>query len=370
MEALFLRLGNEVRQGIHHMMGLVELAAEEPFTESQLNYLNRCREAANELLRTASDLAELARPEGFIAASATFSAYHAIGEIAGLMGALAERKDLSFHWTADACLAARLPGDKYLLQDMLRRVLDNAIRFTASGSVCLSAVCSTVRAESAVLTFEISDTGEGVPPNVLKDFDVDVSQSQIQGLSLRILRKRLAGLNGTISVVPNSPQGSVVRLSLPVTFATANPDEPSPAVTGASLSTLRLLVAEDSDASFLLFKSYVKTGGHRVSRALNGVEAVEMAKCGDYDFIVMDVNMPRMDGYSATRQIREWETEQGRTHLPILLLSADDLERQTRFGGAAGCSGYLTKPTTKTQVVAALNYYARTPLEPTGLLLH
>ena len=71
----------------------------------------------------------------------------------------------------------------------------------------------------------------------------------------------------------------------------------------------------------------------------------------------MDVNMPGMDGYSATRLIREWETEHGRTRLPILLLSADDLDRQVRIGGAAGCSGYLTKPTTKAQVLAALNFY-------------
>ncbi len=68
-----------------------------------------------------------------------------------------------------------------------------------------------------------------------------------------------------------------------------------------------------------------------------------MVKRGDYDFIVMDVNMPHLDGYAATRLIREWETERGRAHVPILLLSADDLGRQARLGAIAGCSGYLTK---------------------------
>jgi CheY-like chemotaxis protein len=134
-------------------------------------------------------------------------------------------------------------------------------------------------------------------------------------------------------------------------------------VNGSSLPPLRLLLAEDNDNSFRLFMSYVKAAGHTVSRVLNGAEAVEMAKHGDYDLIVMDVNMPRLDGYAATRLIREWETEQGRARLPILLLSADDLERQVRLGGAAGCSGHLTKPTTKAQVLAALNYYAHAPLK-------
>ncbi len=365
MEPLLLRLGNEVRQSLHHMLGLIELTAEEPLSESQSRYLDRFREAADQLLRTASDLGELARPGEAAAAGCAFNAPEAIGEIVGLMGALAERKGLSFHWTADAGLPTRVLGEKYLLQDVLRRLLDNAIRFTAAGNIRLSATRSA-RADSTVLTFEVSDTGAGMPQEVLEDFDGDVSQPGSQGLSLRILRKRLADLNGAISITPNSPHGTTIRVDFPVTPAPGNPEDTAPAVNGYALPPLRLLVAEDSDDSFLLFTSFVKSECHVVSRALNGAEAVDMAKRGGYDFIVMDVNMPRMDGYTATRLIREWETEQGRARLPILLLSADDLERQVRIGGAAGCSGYLTKPTSKAPVIAALNYFARGAQETAG----
>ncbi len=364
MESLFLRLGNEVRQGLHHMLGLMALAAEEPLSRSQLDYLDRCREAADQLLRTSGDLAELSRPQRSAAPGAAFDAAQAVGEIAGLMGALAKRKGLSFHWAAEPCLSSRLLGDKSLIQDMLRRLLDNAIRFTPSGSVRLSAACSGPPAENPLLTFEISDTGTGMPLEVAEDADANLSHPRTQGLSLRVLRKRVAELNGTISIAPNEPHGTKVRFSLPATFASARPDAPSAAENGSSIPTLRLLVVEDSDASFFLFDSYVKTEGHHVSRALNGADAVEMAKHDDYDFIVMDANMPCVDGYTATRLIREWETGQGRARLPILLLSADDLERQVRFGGAAGCSGFLAKPTTKAKVLAALNYYARVPREP------
>jgi CheY-like chemotaxis protein len=367
MEPLFLRLSNEVRQDLHHILGLIDFAAEEPLSENQLNHLNRCREAADQLLRTTNDLAELSRPGGSAAANvsfnASFDASGAIHEVADLMGALAKRKGLSFQVAADLGRIGRVLGDKYLLQDMLRRLLDNAIQFSPSGHIRLSAVCSPALSGSAVLAIEVSDTGQGVPRDVLDDFDVDLGHARLQGLSLRILRQRLADQNGSISIVPNTPKGTTVRIALPVTFAAAGADPESPAANDSSHSPLRLLVVEDSEDSFLLFKSYIKAEGHQVTRALDGFQAIEMVKHGDYDFIVMDVNMPKMDGYAATRLIREWETEQGRTRMPILLLSADDLGRQVRLGGAAGCSGYLTKPTTKGQVVAALNYYA---LQPAG----
>ena len=364
MEPLFFRLGNEVRQGLHHILGLMELVAEEQI------YLDRCREAADQLQRTAGDLAELARPSGPPTRANTFNASDAIGEIACLMGALAERKGLSLTYSADPKFAVRVVGDEYVLQDMIRRLLDNAIRFTTAGSIHFKACCTGMRGDYAIFTFEISDTGPGIPQDVLNDFEADVSEPRMQGLSLRILRKRLKESNGQISIVPNSPHGATIRLSLPVTIVEAKPDDVAANVPGCSLSSLKLLIAEDSDDSFLLFKSYVKAEGHQVARALNGAQAVEMAKDGDYDFIVMDVNMPRVDGYSATRQIREWETEQRRPRLPILLLSADDLERQVRIGGAAGCSGYLSKPTSKAQVLAALNYYSNAPHESAGSFIN
>jgi len=92
---------------------------------------------------------------------------------------------------------------------------------------------------------------------------------------------------------------------------------------------------------------------------MNGAEAVVMFQSGEYDFVVMDVNMPVMDGYTATALIRQHETEQGRPRLPILLFSADDENRQIHMGAAVGCSGYLTKPATKAQVLAALSFYAQ-----------
>jgi CheY-like chemotaxis protein len=121
---------------------------------------------------------------------------------------------------------------------------------------------------------------------------------------------------------------------------------------------LKLLVAEDSNDSFNLFQVYVRGEGHTVSRAFTGAEAVDMVKTNEYDLVMMDVDMPVMDGYTATRTIREWETRQGRTRIPIVLLSAESAQRQRRIGASIGCSGYLTKPAPREAVLRALSYFS------------
>jgi CheY-like chemotaxis protein len=361
-----LRLSNKVRETLHQIAGLIELASEEPLSETQSQYLSRCRESADQLVRTANDLAELDRGE-VAATVAPFASASTIGEVAELMGVLAARKGLKFDWSIDRSVPARILADKLLLQDTLRRLLDNAVRFTETGGVRLSVTTTNLTNHSAVLNFEISDSGPGIDQSILAAIE-STDDLRVQGLGLRIVRKRLAGLRGSFFVPVNSPAGSVVCFAMPVLIA----DDPkrSPEA-GAGRETegsprMAILVAEDSDDSFRLFQAYTKAGGYLISRAMNGAEAVEMFQAGEYDFVVMDANMPVMDGYTATRLIRQRETEQGRPRLPIVLFSTDDEKRQMHMGGAAGCSGYLTKPATKAQVLAALDFYALPVPRPRG----
>jgi CheY-like chemotaxis protein len=277
------------------------------------------------------------------------------------MGLLAHRKGLKFDYTLEGHVPVSVISDKILLQDILHRVLDNAIRFTESGSIGLVVTATESGLDWVVLTFDIADTGRGIAKEILfANLESLPSRLPRHGLGLMIVRNSLTGLGGEMSVISNSASGTTLRITIPT--AIAHIDTPAmpatPALSAFVPSQLRLLVAEDSNDSFLLFQSYLKAEGHHITRALNGAEAVEMVKTGGHDFIVMDVHMPVMDGYTATRLIRDWETEQGRARLPILLLSADDLATQIRIGAVAGCSGYLAKPTNKAQVLGALAYYA------------
>ncbi len=368
MESLLSRLGSEVRETLHHVTGLIGLVEEEPLSESQSRHLTRSRESADELLRTVNDLTELARPgatQNPVAGTpAAFALGDALVEIGDSMRTLAYRKGLTFDWMIDDAAPDRIAGDRDLIQDTLRRLIDNAIRFTNNGGVQL-AVTSTQPAEEPEVVFLIRDSGPGISEAVLEALESPLTASPLEGLGLRIVKKRSAELGGSMSISTDGC-GTIIRLSLPagVLAARVLPEgcataESAVAPDGHNPAPMRLLVAEDSDESFILIQAYSEAGGHHVVRALNGVLAVEMAKRCDYDLIVMDANMPIMDGYTATRMIRDWEARAGQARRTILLVSSDDLERQMQNGGAAGCSGYLTKPTTKGQILAALAYYTR-----------
>jgi CheY-like chemotaxis protein len=237
-------------------------------------------------------------------------------------------------------------GDGRLLQDLLRRAIESAMRTAPWGKIQMTAKAAGEQA----LAFEITATAADTP---VSEVEFAASDGLGAALGLSIVRKRLGLLGGHLTTAVEDGRATLL-MTIPYHSASSGANE------GAEVGApLNLLIAEDSDDSYLLIEAYLANEGHQLSRALDGAQALEMAKSGNYDFIVMDVKMPVMDGYTATRLIREWETEQGRARLPILLLSAEEAARQMRIGATAGCSGYLTKPATKAQVLAALSYYAR-----------
>jgi CheY-like chemotaxis protein len=346
METLLRRLGDEVRETLHQIMGLMELMTEEPLSERQSQYLSRCRASADQLLCDANDLAELAGVEFPRAEPVPFHVSSTIEEIAGLMWLLASRRGAAFSWRLEGDLPAMLQGDARLLQDLLRRAIESSMRMAPWGKIEMIAKAAADRS----LAFEITAAAAGPP---LSETEFAVSEGLGAALGLSIVRKRLGQLGGHLTTAVEGGRATLL-MTIPYPSASGYGDEE--AGVGAPLN---LLIAEDSDDSYLLIEAYLANEGHKLSRALDGAQALQMAKSGGFDFIVMDVKMPVMDGYTATRLIREWETEQGRARLPILLLSAEEAARQMRIGANSGCSGYLTKPATKAQVLAALSYYAR-----------
>ncbi len=349
MDALLRRLGDEVRESLHQIMGALDLMTEDPLSGNQRHYLDRCRASAEQLLSTANDMAELARTELPPPASAPFRVEGVIAEMAWLLRHMADRRDTEFDWHLDASVPEAISGDARLLQELLRKTVEGALYLAPRGKIHVE-----VRATAeGVLILETSAIATG---EMLSDPEYLTAEGLGPALGLSIVRKRLDQMGGKLSTFTEGARATLL-MTLPYTPAGDwNWNAPENDATGASLN---LLIAEDSDDSFFLLQAYVANQGHQLTRALNGAQAVEMVKSGRYNFVVMDVKMPVMDGYTATRLIREWETEQGRARLPILLLSAEEAAVQMRTGAMAGCSGYLTKPATKAQVLTALEFYAR-----------
>jgi len=363
-KSLLFKLEHELRQSLHHLMGMLELAAEEPLSPAQMGHLSECRAGADRLLQIADDVAELAAPDRLHPPGSTFCLTTIVEEVADIMLPLARRKGLEFNLSVDPSIPTYVFSERDTIQDMLRRLLDNSIKFTARGSVALSVTSAPLDpSDSALVVFDVIDTGPGITQAILDEFE-SPEGSLRTGVDLSVVQRRLDDMNGELTVLSSTSAGTAMRISLPLKLVIAAPppvEGPVGDPGGPPRGTLplRLLVAEDSNDSFNVFQVYVKGEGHAVSRAFNGSEAVDMVKANEYDIIVMDIDMPVMDGYTATRKIREWETQQGRTRIPIVMLSAESALRQRSVGASVGCSGYLTKPVPKSAVLKALNYFSR-----------
>jgi len=358
-DALLARLTTEVRHALHHVLGSLELAAEDPLSRQQSKYLGRCRESAHELLRIANDVSELADSGSFDQTPSKIQFSEMLEGFSNLIGIRAARKGLDLRWSVDRRIPRVVAGYRQAIEMVLYRLVDNSIKFTEHGEITLSVRQKSFDQRAGEIVIEMSDTGPGITQGVLDDLERPVSESRSRGLGLRLARKQLAEMGGYLDVISSDDRGTKLAIVFPVIIPTTEPGGGAVPDEHPRSAALRLLVAEDSDDSFAVFEAFVKDEGHFVTRAIDGADAVAKFKQGSFDVVVMDVNMPVVDGYTATRMIREWETLQGQARLPILLLSADDVGRQMRIGSAARCSGYLTKPTPKPELLFALRHYSQ-----------
>jgi signal transduction histidine kinase len=137
-KSLLLKLQHELRQSLHSIMGLLELASEETSSPAQAVYLSQCRSGADQLLQVANDVAELASTDRLASSGEIFCLSDMVEEVAGVMAALAHRKGLEFSWSVDPSVPKYVFSERDTIQDMLRRILDNSIKYTAHGSIALS----------------------------------------------------------------------------------------------------------------------------------------------------------------------------------------------------------------------------------------
>jgi CheY-like chemotaxis protein len=276
----------------------------------------------------------------------------------------------------DPGVTRRLVGDAKRLRQVLTNLLHNAIKFTEIGKVALRVEQDAADSRPGALTFSVTDTGVGIPADKLDAIferftQVDSSPTRREGgtgLGLAIVKHLVELLGGRMRV--SSTPGAGSRFSFNVRFGVRGADEgdvqktmPSIDLSSVRSLPLRLLVVEDSSDNRLLIQALLKDSKCRIDIAQNGAQAVDAVRATRYDVVLMDVEMPVMDGYTATRAIRLWETETGRAPTPIIALTAYARKEDEQSSLAAGCTAHLSKPVRKAQLTAAIARYAR-PDEP------
>jgi CheY-like chemotaxis protein len=366
-------LNGDARNAMHSILGFLELVSEGPLNLSQREYVKASRVAVDRHLRGIDDMnVVLGQVRHEKPVVADFAPADLFARLADVIGVVAAAKGLGLFCYIDSGVPALVSADQDRIGHALLRLAEAVVSALDGGQVHLNLRASPSGTD---LTLEICLPGRVLPPLLIhalqaEEFEFGASLSGDGGLGLAAARNLAIALGGRVEASTDSETGTRIAVSLPVAASTGtvsvrpNGVEPSPETHRA----LRILVAEDSEDSFQLFKAFLQGEPHAVARATNGAEAVELAITGTFDLLFMDICMPVMDGYAATRQIRELETGTDRPRMPIVVLSAEDLRAQRRQGALVGCSGHLSKPLRKHELLDAIRAFSRPPLPRVSIL--
>lgn len=353
-------MSHEIRNPLNVIAGMGEILSGTELMGEQRRYLDTLRKAGEHLQGLINDILDLSRIESgqLELEQIDFPLLGTLEGLHDLYTMTARDKGVDFRLEIDKSVPPFINGDPVRLRQIVVNLLGNAFKFTSRGGVTLSA-----RMDGSFLTVSVTDTGIGIPEDkqaaIFEKFtQVDASTTRKYGgtgLGLAICKRLTEMMGGPLKLASKAGEGSTFYFSIPIRKAegTALPVlEPKHAMPQKSI---RILLAEDSDDNALVVSAFLKSLPHELSRATNGLEAVKLYAEQSFDLILMDNQMPEMDGLTAVQEIRRFEERSGRTHTPILALTADSMKEDVERSISAGCDGHVTKPVTKQNLLASVS---------------
>ena len=323
-KSMFLaNMSHEIRTPLNGIMGMMQLLELTELDEEQQEYVQTAGNASRRLTNLLSDILDLSRIEaGKMQIQAEiFSLRDLCDSVTTLFMPLAGDKGLELKHSIAPFLPEKVIGDEKRMQQILFNLVGNSIKYTRQGRVSLelAALSPAEKEQNLQLCFRVQDTGIGIPEDKLKSLfepfmqvDGSITRSyQGAGLGLSIVRRLVELMDGEISIQSRVDEGTSVQVVLPVGLpAESAPVGHEEAAPGHSAETgLHILLAEDEPSGQLFIKRLLQSAGHRVTVAKNGEEALNLLPEHDFDCVLMDIQMPVLDGVQATKRIREMERE-------------------------------------------------------------
>ena len=349
-------MSHEIRTPMNAILGLTHiLTRSQPLTLQQQKYLKTLNTSSEGLLMLINDLLDIAKIEasGIEIEAIPFQLDVLLRDVVAMMSAKAEEKGLRVALDLDHIEGKWFRGDPTRIRQIITNLSSNAVKFTEKGAIVVRVTQVAADAGGETLSIAVADTGPGIEPEQLnKIFDKFTQADNTisrkfggTGLGLAISKTLAELMNGELSVTSALGEGSTFKLTVPLPFSAAE-DEAAPVVEDVAedAAQARILLVEDYEPNVLVAQTLLEGFGYRVDVAANGREAVDMAGRTAYQAVLMDVQMPVMDGYSATREIRRDETEKGSTAVPIIGVTAHALAGTRELCLAAGMNDFVSKP--------------------------
>lgn len=340
-------MSHEIRTPINGMVGMIDLTLLRGLPEEQTENLKIAKACAQQLLAIINDILDFSKMEAgkLSLERINFNLKDLVAEVIKAQGCRAEKKGLKVSCTFTANVPEVVCGDQSRLRQILNNLLDNAIKFTDQGAIRLE-ICR----DGDEIHFAVQDTGIGIADDdmskLFKDFSqVDGSITRKYGgtgLGLAISQHLVELMQGKMRVTSVKDQGSTFYFTLPLPAGKGGV-QAKPQETVLVLTPLRLLLVEDDAISRLVTEKILQDMGHSVDSADNGVKALELWQKNSYDVILLDIQMPDMDGIEVTRRLREME-QKGEQRTPIIALTAHALLGDRERFLAAGMDEYIAKP--------------------------
>jgi PAS domain S-box-containing protein len=350
-------MSHEIRTPMNAIMGVADLLAKTTLSPEQDKYVQIFRRAGDNLLDLINDILDLSKVEAsqLELERTGFSLKEKLEKVMEMVAARAKEKGLTLVCEIAPNVPDDVVGDPTRLRQVLLNLLGNAIKFTQSGEVSLRVAPDPESSISTALRFTVSDTGIGISGEKLDQVFERFTQADSSttrrfggsGLGLTISKRLVELMGGRIWVESEVGHGSVFAFTVPLEIWAAD-NRPAPVSVGTGprlpLPALRILLAEDSADNCTIMMAYLEHTPYCVEIAATGAIACEKFKEVNYDLVLMDWQMPVMDGLTATRAIRAWEQANDRPPTPIIATTASALKGDREKCLAAGCTGFLTKP--------------------------
>jgi signal transduction histidine kinase/ActR/RegA family two-component response regulator len=351
-------MSHEIRTPLNGVLGMAQVMEQSGLGSPHREHLKIIRDSGETLLAILNDVLDLSKIEAgrFELDDHVFDLAQTIAAACRPFAQLAHQKDVAFATEISADAQGAWCGDSVRLRQVLSNLASNAVKFTPEGWIRLG-----VEATPEGLTFTLTDTGIGIAPERIADLFQKFVQADASttrrfggtGLGLAISRELVERMGGTLRMDSAPGKGSTFVFRLPFVRADAA-DYLDPAPGEGDIRSLRILAAEDNATNQFILRALLEPAGVDLHTVANGREAVDAFHADDFDLILMDVQMPVMNGIEATRAIRERESAHSLSPTPILALSANVMSHQVAEYAEAGMDGVVAKPVDAGKLIEAI----------------